>query len=136
MSDRKYRQRGYRDDDRERPRPRESSVGDRDGPRGRGLGGPGRSEFRCSVCNRVHPGDAIAFDATCEGCGAALHTCRNCRYFDASAPNECTEAVEVRVPRKTEANECDRFEPKRIQSIGAKDDPSDAKSAFDALFDL
>jgi len=142
MSDQKYRQRGYKDD--ERPsRSSTSSAGRpaaKDGPKSRGLGRPGKAEFRCGSCNAAQPlSEEVGAEARCSSCDAPLHTCRNCRHFDSSSPNECREAVEERVARKSESNRCPLFAPKQVQTIGAATDPSDptdAKSAFDDLFDF
>ena len=61
MSDRKYKQRGYQDSGREersarRPQgPRDTSRG----PRGRGLGKPSGSVFKCAVCGKRNSADEL-----------------------------------------------------------------------------
>ena len=140
MTDRKYRQRGYMDDDGGResrrqpagPRPR------REGPRGRGLGAPTAEAFRCASCGRqaAAPG-AAETAAVCSACGADLHTCTNCRHFDSSAPLECRKPVPKRIGAKAKGNECDLFEAKVTKEFGSDAGrPADPKAAFDALFDL
>lgn len=139
MSARKYRQRGYQDDDRERePRRTGRAVRpDRGGPRGRGLGRPTETLFKCARCGRKLPiGEGVARTATCDGCGAELHACANCQHFDTSARFECREEIPERIAAKSSANECERFEPKRVQGFASEDAPSDGKAAFDALFDF
>lgn len=142
MSDRKYRQRGYQDDDggarRERPpkTPRERP----DGPRGRGLGRPTAAVFRCAVCGARLAGGSVALEATCSGCGADLHSCTHCRHFDSAARNECRQPVAERIANKAKRNRCELFTP-RVTAEAASppaqsDRPDDAKSAFDALFKL
>ena len=58
MSDgQKYRQRGYKDSEREE-KPRPGLQGPRekkDGPRGRGLGAPSEAVFRCAACGDNSP---------------------------------------------------------------------------------
>lgn len=139
MSDRKYRQRGYQDDggggerrERGAPPPREK----REGPRGRGLGAPTATVFRCSVCGRKQDAPAAAaFAAACVQCGTDLHTCTHCIHFDTSAPNECRKPVAVRIMKKAKRNECELFEPRRTAEFaGEPERPDDARSAFDALF--
>jgi hypothetical protein len=142
----KYRQRGYKDSEREErgsggrgPQgpPREK----KDGPRGRGLGAPTESVFRCNACGEKQlSADDIPPEATCRKCGAALHTCSNCLHFDTSARFECRQAEVIpgRIPKKTAANPCTVFSPKRVSEF-AKDrdtpaDPRDPRAAFDALF--
>ena len=147
MSDeQKYRQRGYKDSERRDERPRPGLQGPRekkDGPRGRGLGAPTESVFRCAACGEKRPmilGDEpLPFDATCAKCGADLHTCSNCVNFDTSVHWECRKNAEIpaRVPKKRDRNDCPLFSPKVAQEFGKESDkasPGDARSAFDALF--
>lgn len=147
MSDRKYRQRGYQDDDRgDRRGPRRRGPREKpEGPRGRGLGAPTRTVFRCAACGHIAElgaeDAALGFDAACAGCGAALHTCTHCRHFDTSARFECRQPLTERVASKTKANRCELFEPKAAQETeeeqrAAPGDPDDPRAAFDALFKL
>ncbi|MDH3403162.1 MAG: hypothetical protein OES32_16200 [Acidobacteriota bacterium] len=136
---RKYRQRGYRDDEsgaaarREPGRPRER----REGPRGRGLGSPGATVFRCGQCGRRQELAAVAPDAACAGCGADLHACRQCAHFDPGSPLECRQPIPRRIASKTKRNDCELYEVKRTQEFAAETaSPSDAKAAFDDLFDF
>lgn len=135
---RKYRQRGYQDEERGPDRGRRSGGERPEGPRGRGLGAPQISVSRCSRCgHELQATHAIAFDSRCEGCSSDLHSCVNCRYFDTSAVNECLQPIARRVARKSERNECDHFEVKTVVEFGkGEDEVGDARSAFDALFDL
>ena len=137
MSERKYRQSGYQDEEprekRSRPTgPREKS----DKPRGRGLGKPTRSVFRCSRCGQNHAlGAAVAPDASCSGCGEDLHTCTNCTHFDSSAPMECRKPVPARIGGKAKNNDCELFEAKVTKEFSADSGrPDDPRAAFDALF--
>jgi hypothetical protein len=151
----KYRNRGYKDSEREErgagggggasrgpQAPREK----KEGPRGRGLGARTESVFRCATCGEkqlsvlsaVSPEDVLP-DAVCKKCGAALHTCSNCIHFDTSVRWECRqwEKIPARVPKKTAANDCPCFTPKLVSEF-AKDSerakPGDPRAAFDALF--
>lgn len=139
MSARKYRQSGYQDDDRERE-PRRTGAGPRpkpEGPRGRGLGRPTETLFKCARCGQKLPLESVAAAAaTCNECGADLHTCSNCRHFDTGARFECRQEVAERIAKKASANECELFEPKKVQGFASEGGPKDAKSAFDALFDF
>ncbi len=149
MSDRKYGHRGYQDDDRGRGdsprgprRPRERKPG----PRGRGLGKPTATVFRCAVCGEKQRPDVphaspapIVLESQCWKCSADLHTCTNCRHFDSSAPGECRAKAPEYVASKAKRNTCELFEAKATQEFAEDlggDTPSDAKSAFDALFKL
>ena len=103
MSERKYRQRGYQDSDRER---REKRSDQRPGPKPETFGPktprmPGtHSVVRCAGCGAILPPD---FDPTgrCPRCAFELHSCKQCAYFDTSAKFECTSRFRTGLPRKT-----------------------------------
>ena len=104
MSDRKYRQPGYQDrgretsEKREPPRPKDSL----EGPRAMQMPGT-RSVSRCAQCGTVLPA-MVENLAQCPKCGAALHTCKQCTYFDPGSRFECRQPVPERVARKDAAN--------------------------------
>ena len=148
MSDRKYRQSGYQDSPKERPRDKPSGPRQPDparGPRGRGLGAPTASVFRCAACGKkIELSADLPLDATCPHCRADLHTCTHCASFDSGARNECRQGGatlpdgrrEVKIAKKTKRNECTLFAPRTTQEF-AKDEtraPDDPRAAFDALF--
>jgi len=141
MSDRKYRQKGYQDDGsreqrQERRGPQPGPPPKKEGPRGRGLGAPTASVFRCAVCGESQGApEGAAVAAQCRKCRADLHTCTHCLHFDTSAPDECRKSVPERIRGKSKANSCELFEPKVAAEFAAESGrPADAKSAFDALF--
>lgn len=141
MSDQKYRQRGYQDHDRserEKSRPGgESRAESPPGPRGRGLGMPTATVFRCAQCGTQNEIGLLTPVATCVKCRADLQTCKNCRHFDAGAHNECRQNVAIRIAVKTKRNECPSFEPRLTQEQQQeKGGQRDARSAFDALFKI
>lgn len=145
MSDRKYRQRGYQDSDRDR---RQKSSGGRPGPRPETYGPrtpnlPGaHTVVRCGSCGTILPAD---FDPNgrCPRCGFELHSCKQCAYFDSAARFECSQPVPVRIARKDVRNECTFYAPRatveRQTSPGAGTGPSlrasnDPRQAFENLF--
>lgn len=141
----KYRNRGYKDSERDEKPQRPGLQGPRekkDGPKGRGLGSPSEAVFRCTACGEkrlIMLGDVVPTDATCAKCGADLHTCSNCINFDTSVHWECRKNAEIpaRIPKKRDRNDCPLFTPKLAQEFAkdsAKGSPGDARSAFDALF--
>ena len=145
MSDRKYRQKGYQDsgssgrsDDRPRPPKPAYNRLSPDKPRGRGLGAPKDSVFRCHACGEKQPLDReIGVDETCSRCGAALHACVQCTYFDTSARFECRQTLTEPVRSKTKPIHCELFSPKIAREFGADSgSQTDARSAFDALFKI
>jgi len=144
MSDRKYRQRGYQDSDRDR---RDKASGQRSGPKPETFGPrtpnfPGaHTVVRCGSCGTILPAD---FDPNgrCPRCGFELHSCKQCAYFDSAARFECSRPVQVRVIRKDARNECGLYQPRTTierqtspgsggSSVRASNDP---RQAFENLF--
>jgi ribosomal protein S27E len=142
MSDRKYRQRGYRDEPRE---PRRDAPGPKKeyAPRGqppdrpKTFNMPGfREAVRCARCgNELTVAAASSADATCARCGADLHACAQCAYFDTGAPFECQKPIAARVSPKDARNTCPHFEPRTTVERETKSSvPPSARQAFDDLF--
>ncbi len=46
---------------------------------------------------------------TCPFCGADLHCCRNCKFYDESAHNQCKEPNSEWVSDRERSNFCDYF---------------------------
>ena len=140
---RKYQQRGYQEDDAgdPKPAPKKRGSGPREPrhspskPRGRGLGKPTATVFRCAVCG-CQQSASIGNESTCQQCRTDLHTCTHCVYFDTSATYECRQSVTEPVMSKAKRNSCELFEPKASQEFAKEDGPAPTKgkAAFDALF--
>lgn len=139
---RKYRQDGYQDYDRETDRrapKRESTF--RDGPRSPRMMGV-EKVVRCSNCGAKIPQaalDDIELQSTCPKCGAYLHTCKHCAYFDPSQRFECTQPITKRIERKDLPAKCDFFEIRTtVEKItsSSKNSPQSAKEAFEDLFNF
>ena len=139
MSERKYRQRGYMDNDREpqrrepqRPKP-QSKPQDREGPRSPRMMAFGET-VKCAMCGAKAP-SSITAESTCSNCKAELHSCRQCTYFDPSARFECSKTILARIMNKTARNACELFATRTVverqTSSGA---PTDARQAFNNLF--
>lgn len=143
MGDRKYRQRGYMDDERDRaPKPSERPRGEA-GPRLRGdrpegprtYNMPGfRDIVRCSRCAGEVTG-AVLFDSRCGRCGADLHTCVQCASFSPGSRFECMQPVPARIAPKDSRNACALFAARTtVERETGSTAPQSARSAFDALF--
>lgn len=150
--DRKYKHRGYQDGGGgggysgqktprpQGPRPDPQRQRLEDAPRGRTAGGFGPDAFKCNKCSQIrHSLGEMTRDDVCAGCGADLHTCGNCRFFDATTLWECRENITVRVVGKHTKNECTLFQPKIVKDLAAGKgkqpmSENDARKAFDALF--
>ena len=159
MSDRKYRQRGYQDSDRDRrppqggpqppqaPKPPADRIetraekAERRALEGRAPSMPGFHEvMRCARCGNVFT-NAIGVDSRCTRCGADLRTCAQCESFDTGRRFECAQTIPVRVAPKDVRNSCDLFAPRVTieretgsQSSSQPQAPSSARKAFDDLF--
>jgi hypothetical protein len=138
MSDRKYRQRGYMENEREPQRsqpqsgPR-SAPRDHEGPRSPRMMAFGETS-KCAACGAKTP-PTINLDSTCTKCNADLHSCRQCTYFDPGARFECSKPISARIVNKSARNTCELFTPRTVvereTSSGA---PTDARQAFAKLF--
>src|SRR5437016_12131171 len=124
MSDRKYRQRGYEDEQRERgPRDDKQKQQQKERAPGRVLQderGPktpnlmaAHEVFRCARCGNLLPVSVGLLDR-CSKCGVDLHACIQCVSFDTSARWECTQndQIPARVAPKDERNTCTLFTPR------------------------
>ena len=160
MSDRKYKQRGYQDDDRDvvrRGRTGQRAAGagqrpERAPARRPARGGSRPKARRIPTCRasarwRAAPAAARFVDAQifsrskCPKCAQDLRSCAQCVHFDPSARFECTQAIPARVSPKDVANDCTFFTPRtswerETSSARASkpSEPSGAKKAFDDLF--
>jgi len=141
MSDRKYRHKGYQDGARtggnrdagfspDRPQRLEGA------PKGRGAERNREEVFRCKVCGERNDPE-VASAAACRKCGAALHACAQCRFFDGAARWQCRQPIPAPIPAKSKANECTFYAPAvSLDLTGAKaaETPDQARAAFDKLF--
>jgi len=70
----------------------------------------------------------------CRACGAQLHACRLCEFFDPAVAKSCREPVAEEVKDKTRANFCDYFRPRARAWAGGVRDEEQARSELEALF--
>ena len=137
MSDRKYRQRGYQDYDRDKERrPQAKPREQREGPRS-----PNMMAFsekvKCAACAKIVQAN-LDIDSTCPNCNADLHTCRMCTFFDPGSRFECRKPLKARVVNKGGRNQCELFAARTIvereTSSGKSSGTTDARQAFANLF--
>jgi hypothetical protein len=158
-SDRKYRQNGYMDSDREARGPR-GDTPKTQGPRPPiDVTGPRLPRLvqhvaaaRCFNCSTALP-PGTDFSGACPKCNVALHCCKQCSHFEPSTRFQCLKPIPVRLPYKDKANECTLFSPRvTVAREGTANTPpppvlnngsggppaprnaDDARSAFDRLF--
>lgn len=148
MSDRKYRQRGYQDDDRERqprqaPRPAPEPgapagarrLSSQDGPKNVNMPGY-REVVRCAQCGALVGAD-VGGDARCPRCGTDLHTCAQCTSFDPGSRFECMQTIAARVSPKNVRNTCQLYTPRTtVERETTAPRPDSARKAFDDLFNF
>jgi hypothetical protein len=133
MSDRRYRQQGYRQDDsakREPPRPRPT-----DAPQSKPMLDK-RAVSRCEACGAVFP-IAMSSLEQCPGCRAAIHACRQCTHFEPSRRFECVLPIIERVADKNARNDCTEFSLRVTVERDASPDgarPDDVRRDFQNLF--
>ena len=138
MSDRKYRQRGYMENDRGREQQEQKSrpqqkPQDREGPRSPRMMAFGE-KVKCAACSATVPAN-IGNDSICPKCNADLHTCRQCMFFDPAARFECRKPITARILNKGGRNSCELFAPRTIvERETSSGKPTDAKQAFANLF--
>ena len=148
MSDRKYRQRGYHDDDHDRP-PKPPSARpapepgapagarriSQDGPRTINM--PGfRQVVRCSQCGAVIEAE-VGSNTRCPRCGIELHSCAQCTSFDPGSRFECMEPIAARISPKNIKNACTLFAARTtVERETTTPRVDDARKAFDDLFKL
>jgi hypothetical protein len=159
-SDRKYRQNGYMDSNREnhkgfhdeRPKPQGPRPPlDVTGPRLPRLV-QHVSASRCFNCSTTLQAGAD-FPQNCPKCATELHCCKQCSFFEPSTRFQCLKPIPLRIPVKDKSNECTLFSPRvtvaRDGTASSPPPPSngamqngppaprnadDARNAFDRLF--
>ena len=89
--------------------------------------------FGCNVGIELTADGRVGFRESCDHCGADLHICKNCRFYDPSAYNECRESSAERVTDSERANRCDWFSPAASGTERAAH-PGKNLEALDALF--
>ena len=157
-SGRKYRQRGYQDEPREKgPHGGKSGKSGTPGKpaREQASRAPGRQlqdaagprtpnlmasheVWRCSRCGNLLsvPVAPLLEVGRCARCGVDLHSCVQCVSFDTSARFECTQLeLPSRISPKDVRNECALFVARTtVERQTGTPGPTSARQAFDDLF--
>jgi hypothetical protein len=147
MSERKYRQRGYQDDDRDRepkkparPAPEPGAPAgarrlSQDGPKHVNMPGY-REVVRCAQCGAVMAAD-VRLDTRCPRCGTDVHACAQCTSFDPGSVFECMQTIPARISPKNARNTCTLYSPRTtVERETTTPKPNDARKAFDDLFNF
>jgi hypothetical protein len=68
--------------------------------------------MKCYKCNtelNFSVGEIVGRSAYCNSCNADIRCCLNCKFYNTSNYNECSEPQAERVVDKTKSNFCDYF---------------------------
>ena len=90
--------------------------------------------MHCAFC-----GDGLKLEGkvmrndTCPHCGRDLRCCRQCKFYDRTAYNDCKEVMAERIVDKERANFCDYYVANGPTN-GKVNRTKDAKDALEALF--
>lgn len=89
--------------------------------------------LHCHACgNAIELIDKVKRADACEHCGADLHCCKNCNFYDPNVHSQCRESTTIYEPDKEKANFCTYFVPREGEA--AAENKQAAMSALDALF--
>jgi hypothetical protein len=92
----------------------------------------------CQSCGAsVRYDEPIPRDAECPGCRRDLRCCRNCRHYDVSFNNACTESMADPVVEKERRNFCEYFYFSRAAfraGATAEAREANARAKLEALF--
>ena len=92
-------------------------------------------ERHCQSCGALLQIDGpIGRRDECEACGADLHACVQCRFYDPSASNQCREPEAERIQDKERQNFCDFFQLAAGKGGGGRTPADDARDKLEALF--
>ena len=88
----------------------------------------------CHACGKeLEASDRVGRRDQCAFCGAELHCCRNCAFYEPGTYNDCRETQAERVVDKIRSNFCDFF---RFgdSALAAGSRCTDPKSQLEDLF--
>ena len=90
---------------------------------------------RCHKCGEPVISDYVSIRDVCPSCGADLHACLNCVFYDRGSYNECREPQSDWVGDKEQNNFCDYYRFK----VAKRDEnntgqANHAKARLEALF--
>lgn len=88
----------------------------------------------CAFCGHKVPleGKVMKRDV-CPHCSRDLRCCKQCKFYDRNAYNDCKEVMAERVVDKERANFCEYFVP-RGTAVSVTNRETDARAALEALF--
>lgn len=94
-------------------------------------------ELQCWRCGNALGDEPLPLArlAECRGCGAELHCCRLCKFYDTGVARHCREPIAEEVKEKARANFCGYFEPRPGAYTPRDEAPEEqARRELEALF--
>jgi hypothetical protein len=93
-------------------------------------------KMNCNFCREILDiTEKVSRNDTCPHCDRDLRCCKQCKFFDPSAYNECREVVADRITDKERANFCDYFLLRGSKrGSGSVNRKKEAKQALEDLF--
>lgn len=92
--------------------------------------------MNCAFCRGVIEVEGpVGRRDTCPHCNRDLRCCKQCRFYDPNAYNECREVSAERIHDKERANFCDFYQIRGSRrGRGRAGRTKDAREALEALF--
>ncbi|MBW2063637.1 MAG: hypothetical protein JRJ03_01770 [Deltaproteobacteria bacterium] len=92
--------------------------------------------MQCAFCHQIIEVEGrVSRQDTCPHCHRDLRCCKQCKFYDPNAYNECREVSAERILDKERANFCDYFVIRGSkQGGGSHNRTKEAKKALEALF--
>ena len=88
--------------------------------------------YKCENILNLSEESKVYRQDDCDKCGASIHCCKMCIFYDEHSYNECREPVAQRILDKEKANFCDNF--KLSPGGDPKEKLNDQLAAANALF--
>jgi hypothetical protein len=90
--------------------------------------------LKCFHCGtELRYAERIGLREECPQCREDVHVCKNCKFYDRQAYNECREPSAEVVREKDRANHCEYFQP-GLGAGGSGPSKEDLMKAAEALF--
>lgn len=86
----------------------------------------------CIKCKKTVTIEKVLFRDECRYCGADLHVCLNCLFYDEGKANKCREPQADYVKDKDRSNYCDYF--RFNDSEAKKSEKKEAERLWNELF--
>jgi hypothetical protein len=95
--------------------------------------------YECAFCHRcgteIATVERVGCRETCVKCGAYLHCCLNCPFYEPGSHNDCRETQAERQVDKEAGNFCEYFDLRRgSRKVETGKMKADSRAQLEALF--